>query len=263
MKICTIIALSLFLAVATNAQTQNRSDAMVKKLRGLTVTPAAKPAATGTTTPSTEPKTRGFKTRSFSTRSIAPTPAAPAPTPGETRSLYLTRGLRSAQPMKAFFGDPNTKVEEVKAPATNPNHGSQGDIGVPAGQEALKVSYTIDPSSELKGEVFFTKGTATIKGGESYLYLADLARALQNPQLQGMKFIIEGHASADGNAIYNKNLSQQRANSILYYLIGKGVNANCIYPAGFGEDLARYPAGSPDSLLAQDRRVLIYKLQEQ
>ncbi len=181
----------------------------------------------------------------------------------KTRTLYVSRGGRGAEPKQAFFGDSAATVTEVTAPAQNPNPAAKGDLGVPAGEAAYKVEYKVDPTSQLRGEVFFDKGTAEIRTGtESMAFLNDLATALKDPVLKDHKFVIEGHASAEGSAVTNKYLSQLRANKIHDLLVKYGVNGNQVFPAGFGEDEARFPDGAPEKTLEQDRRVLIYKLEE-
>jgi outer membrane protein OmpA-like peptidoglycan-associated protein len=69
---------------------------------------------------------------------------------------------------------------------------------------------------------------------ESYPYLDDLAEYLEfDDQL---KVEISGHTDNVGNDEYNMKLSQQRANSIRKYLIGKGIAASRIMAKGYGEN---------------------------
>ncbi len=55
---------------------------------------------------------------------------------------------------------------------------------------------------------------------------------LENPTVQ---IIIESHTDSNGNAAYNKELSQRRAENVRNYLITKGVAASRITAVGFGE----------------------------
>ena len=68
--------------------------------------------------------------------------------------------------------------------------------------------------------------------------------------------MIEGHTDNSGEANYNQNLSEQRANSITAYLRGKNLNIASLTSAGYGE--AR-PTASNDTKegRAMNRRVEI------
>lgn len=50
-----------------------------------------------------------------------------------------------------------------------------------------------------------------------------------------MSLSLEGHASAEGTAAYNMNLSRDRANSVKTYLVNSGVDANRLTVKAFGE----------------------------
>ena len=50
------------------------------------------------------------------------------------------------------------------------------------------------------------------------------------------KIRIEGHTDSDGKAKYNKNLSQGRANSVMKFLAGSGIDLGRMEAVGFGED---------------------------
>lgn len=242
-----LITTALCVAVSGTVFAQNtRSLSMKETLKG---------------TP--EPPKTQFKTRGFTPRG-APS-ANQVQKEIKKRSLYISRGVtsRGATPQAAFFGDAKTKVTEVKAPASNPNHNAKGDLGVHPGEDAYLVEYHVDPTSQLKGEIFFNKGNAEIKSGSgSTRFLVDLAIALRDPELRDMKFIIEGHASAEGSAINNKVLSQKRADKIHSMLVEYGVNPHQVFAVGFGEDEAQFGAHASEWQLATDRRVLIYKLED-
>jgi OOP family OmpA-OmpF porin len=54
----------------------------------------------------------------------------------------------------------------------------------------------------------------------------------KNPQVK--KIRIEGHASAEGPAAYNKDLSDRRAKAVMKYLVDKGIKADRLTAQGFG-----------------------------
>jgi len=63
--------------------------------------------------------------------------------------------------------------------------------------------------------------------------LAEVANALtqQDPQA---KIVVEGHTDSQGNAAYNQDLSQRRAESVRSFLVEKGVASDRISAQGFG-----------------------------
>ena len=104
---------------------------------------------------------------------------------------------------------------------------------------------------ELKQTVFFDTNRAKIKR-RSYALLDDVARALTDHPT--IKVRIEGHTDSQGKDAFNKKLSQQRAESVRKYLIGKGIDELRMEAVGFGEEVPladnRTKAGR-----AQNRRV--------
>lgn len=65
---------------------------------------------------------------------------------------------------------------------------------------------------------------------------------------------VEGHTDSRGGDAYNKDLSQRRAESVVKYLINKGVDRNRLKAIGYGEE---NPVGSNDTTSgrAANRRV--------
>jgi OOP family OmpA-OmpF porin len=71
---------------------------------------------------------------------------------------------------------------------------------------------------------------------ESFGLLDEIAKVMtDHPELK--KIAIEGHASADGDATHNRQLSDARAKSVMTYLTTKGgVDASRLTAQGFGAD---------------------------
>jgi outer membrane protein OmpA-like peptidoglycan-associated protein len=225
--------------VSATAQDESTED-LIRKLKG-------QAAAGG----SGAPATRGMKTRSLGGA------AAPA-TSSETRSLYFsTRGIPKA--VQAAAEEDQVKMKTTTAPSSS----GAGDYSVAAGEEAVEINYQVDPSSKVtRDNILFRKGSADFADDASVEVVVGLAEALKSPELQGLKYVIEGHASSEGNAHANQMLSQQRAEQIVSVLTSLGVDSHSLLPVGFGETQARFPDHSPDALLKQDRRVLIYRLDQ-
>jgi outer membrane protein OmpA-like peptidoglycan-associated protein len=54
-----------------------------------------------------------------------------------------------------------------------------------------------------------------------------------------LNIIVAGHTDDIGDPIYNRDLSLQRANAVIAYLVGKGVNAEQLIAVGYGETQPR------------------------
>ena len=84
----------------------------------------------------------------------------------------------------------------------------------------------------LKG-VTFNTGSATLRSS-SYSILDAAAETLA--KAPNLKVEVSGHTDFQGSAAVNKRLSQRRANSVMIYLIRKGVNAANLSATGYGEE---------------------------
>jgi len=80
--------------------------------------------------------------------------------------------------------------------------------------------------------VFFETGSATLQE-KSKFELDNLAGLLAKYASQ--KIEVGGHTDSDGDDNSNLRLSQSRAQSVVNYLLGKGVNASKISSKGYGE----------------------------
>jgi OOP family OmpA-OmpF porin len=90
---------------------------------------------------------------------------------------------------------------------------------------------------------------------DSMSALDTVAKALQSDALAGLSFRVEGHADSRGDAQANTKLSQERAESVVQYLVGKhGVLPERLVPAGKGssEPMNKERVDSPEN-----RRVTI------
>jgi outer membrane protein OmpA-like peptidoglycan-associated protein len=81
--------------------------------------------------------------------------------------------------------------------------------------------------------VQFDLDSAVLKS-ESRPLLDDLVAAMKNERLATLNFKIEGHTDAQGSEQHNMKLSQNRADSVISYLISKGVESNRLTGEGKG-----------------------------
>jgi outer membrane protein OmpA-like peptidoglycan-associated protein len=91
--------------------------------------------------------------------------------------------------------------------------------------------------------------------------LRELAAILHDLSATGVRFVIQGHTSAEGNYEHNKALSDKRAQKIRDLLVQSlGLSSDAVKETlGFGSEFARVPANAPESNRQQDRRVLVVR----
>lgn len=101
------------------------------------------------------------------------------------------------------------------------------------------------------GDVLFDTGKANLKSATSQ-HLGDLVQFLAMYPQRGA--IIEGHTDSVGGLDYNLRLSQQRADSVRDFLLGRGIQSGRMSSSGKGEQI---PIAGNDSASGrqQNRRV--------
>jgi outer membrane protein OmpA-like peptidoglycan-associated protein len=109
-----------------------------------------------------------------------------------------------------------------------------------------------ESSIKITDKVQFQTGSAEILP-VSFSLLDEVAAMLKdNPQIE--KLQVEGHTDSTGSAAINRKLSQQRAESVMKYLSGKGVESKRMAAKGFGPDKA-IATNDTDEGKEQNRRV--------
>jgi outer membrane protein OmpA-like peptidoglycan-associated protein len=71
--------------------------------------------------------------------------------------------------------------------------------------------------------------------------LGQFAQALHDPRLKGQKFAIDGFTDATGTEVYNKTLSERRAEAVARFLGSRGVERNSLIAKGYGPSKPRAP----------------------
>jgi outer membrane protein OmpA-like peptidoglycan-associated protein len=85
---------------------------------------------------------------------------------------------------------------------------------------------------ELRDAIQFDTGRDTLKGG-SFRVIDVIAKVLaEHPEIQRIQ--VEGHTDNVGAAAYNKELSQRRAQTVVSYLVKKGIAMDRLVPMGYG-----------------------------
>jgi len=70
---------------------------------------------------------------------------------------------------------------------------------------------------------------------------------------------VAGHTDSDGDDAYNKDLSQRRAQTVVNYLLGRGVKGRNMTAVGYGEEQPLAPNDSAEGR-AENRRVELNRL---
>jgi len=110
-------------------------------------------------------------------------------------------------------------------------NGIDDDDGCPdEGKSNIEVT---SKSIRINQKIFFELNSARIEE-ESYLILNQVALTMKaNPQIE--KIRVEGHADERGSDDYNLLLTQKRAESVMEYIISRGVDPKRIEAVGYGE----------------------------
>ncbi len=127
--------------------------------------------------------------------------------------------------------------------------------------DAYAVSYSVDPESAISTDaILFRQGSTNFADAYSYDLVIDMADAMKAPALANETFVIEGHASAEGDYGQNLQLSQERAERISRELVRHGVSAERLMPVGYGEAEAASPADANEADRRLDRRVVVFRM---
>jgi outer membrane protein OmpA-like peptidoglycan-associated protein len=121
------------------------------------------------------------------------------------------------------------------------------------GQQAKKSAAKLEGDKITVSETIrFETGKATVDPGSTYI-LDEVAEILKSDS--GIrKMTIEGHTDSVGDAALNKQLSQERADAVKAYLVGKGIDAGRMDAAGFGSEQP-IASNDTDAGRATNRRV--------
>jgi outer membrane protein OmpA-like peptidoglycan-associated protein len=102
----------------------------------------------------------------------------------------------------------------------------------------------------------FDSGKATLKL-ESMGVINEIVKLMkEHPEIN---FSVEGHTDSDGDAKFNIDLSEQRANTVVNELIARGIDGKRMVAKGFGEDVPVADNTSPEGK-ANNRRVEFVKM---
>lgn len=128
------------------------------------------------------------------------------------------------------------------------------------GENSWVVSYPVDEKSMISSEdILFLQGSTQFSDPYSYEVVSVMADAMK-AMPEEERFVIEGHASAEGSYESNMILSQQRAEFIVREIVRQGVSPYRLLPVGYGESEARRAENAAEALRSQDRRVVVFRM---
>ena len=153
---------------------------------------------------------------------------------------------------------PGTKVDEKGCPVENGNDadgdGVPDDVdqcpNTPHGVKVDAKGCAIEQTIVLQN-VNFETGSAVLTGQATHV-LDEIASALKGQP--NIHVEIAGHTDSTGAPAFNLTLSQQRAESVRQYLIGKGIDTARMSTKGFG-DTQPLVSNDNEAGRAQNRRV--------
>ena len=157
-------------------------------------------------------------------------------------------------------------IDEYGCPLDSDGDGIADSLDFCDGTPAVvKVDYTGCPQLSpeqgrailASNEIVFDIGTAKITPA-ARKQLDDIATAMDaNPNLD---FIVEGHTDDMGSLAANMGLSQTRAQTVVGYLVSKGISSSRLTPKGYG---AEQPVAVNDTWLgrSKNRRVQFTKVE--
>lgn len=117
--------------------------------------------------------------------------------------------------------------------------------------DAAAMKKALDADGRIALYVNFDTDKATLRS-DALPIVDEIVKLLQaDPAL---KLSIEGHTDATGSPERNRELSRQRADTVVAALVGKGIAADRLAAAGFGSDQPLVPE-TDDAGRAKNRRV--------
>ncbi len=180
-------------------------------------------------------------------RAKEPPPPPPAPVAPPAPPAPAAKEIEPAPPGKSDAAAPQTPstTGSLASPAAPPPpSGGPADIQAKACEQRLQ-------GVAGAGQIQFQLASAELESG-SFATLDKLAQAAKS--CPGMLIEIAGHASAEGSAELNRELSMRRAQSVVAYLVQAGVESAQLAPVAYGAAKPVAP-NDTDQNMARNRRI--------
>jgi outer membrane protein OmpA-like peptidoglycan-associated protein len=180
----------------------------------------------------------------------APEPPAPIspPPPKEAEAATPSKSKATVALPTEAPSPAGSKTDPAPPPPAAAPKEAAGVAGVQAKAKACEDNLG---SLVQAGQIVFDLASAELDSA-SFAMLDKLAEAARS--CPDMQIEVGGHASAEGSALINQQLSMRRAQSVVAYLVKAGVDATQLQPVGYG---AARPIASNDTneSMAKNRRI--------
>ena len=134
----------------------------------------------------------------------------------------------------------------------------QAQVVVPVILERIERAAKDGPLAELvdnriviREQVFFREAKAEILEASNPVLEAVLKVLVDNPEIEHL--LVEGHTNSRASRLYNRRLSQARAEAVVAWLELKGIAGERLIPKGFGEDRPLVKDSHPDAMVINRR----------
>jgi outer membrane protein OmpA-like peptidoglycan-associated protein len=162
-------------------------------------------------------------------------------TPVTTRALTLTSGDALAEQKNLLDSVRNRSAHSLTA------------------EEREKIAIAAANKRSIDIEINFDFRSAKI-GRTAVVSIDTLGRALTNPDLKGMTFVLAGHTDAKGGANYNQDLSEKRVDAVRRYLVDRfKLPTKDLVAVGYGKTRLK---NESDPFGAENRRVQIVNMDD-
>jgi outer membrane protein OmpA-like peptidoglycan-associated protein len=120
----------------------------------------------------------------------------------------------------------------------------EGDFSLEACKGRLEIL-------SLSNRINFGSNSAAL-AEDSVAFLNSIAEIIS--RCPDLNIQVAGHTDSDGDARYNQSLSEARANAVLSYLVGAGIEADRVRSVGYGEAEPLAPNDTAENKL-RNRRI--------
>jgi OmpA-OmpF porin, OOP family len=186
----------------------------------------------------------------------SPAEAAGPAAPSGAR-ISATRGFKIARKTDSSTGSADYATTKSGAKPRVAYEGNKKALSGAPGKSKAALAANAKPMPKGRADlrVSFVSGSAELTAA-GQREAQTFAAALASPLLEGKRFTIEGHTDAVGNREYNLDLSRRRAQAVVDYLVGKGIDRSRFDVAGYGFDR---PLSGTAATAAVNRRVEVVR----
>lgn len=144
-------------------------------------------------------------------------------------------GVRSANPKLNGCPDPDTDKDGI-ANEQDACPDAAGKSDPDPKKNGCPMAFVQGGTIKILQQVKFKLGSADIQPGKDSESVLEAIREVLSAHPEIKRVRVEGHSDNVGAPAYNKKLSQQRAQSVVKWLVGHGIVADRLTAEGFGQE---------------------------